>query len=170
MTARLTLVMVLAGVAAAGPAAAAEILTELKTCHAESDDARRLACYDRLSGAKPAPTATPAPAAAPVAAATPLTPEEKFGYSDVRAQQEREAELADPDRKKPLFAKVVEATLQPNGTYVVKLDNGQVWRQTSLEDFFRLEVGDDVKIRPAAIGTFLLADPNGRSARVRRVE
>lgn len=160
MTARLILVMAMAGVSCAGPAAATENPAELGICRAESDDARRLACYDRLGAAKPPPPAAPEP----------QTPEERFGYRDVRSQQEREAELKNPDRKQALVAKVTEIILQPNGTYIIRLDNGQVWRQTSTESFFRLEVGDDVKIMPAAMGTFLLANPGGRSARVRRVE
>lgn len=150
--------------------AAEESSSALQTCRAEKSDSKRLACYDRLMDSRiPAPQAKAETAPAD-SGSTPQTPEEKFGYSDVRAQEERGAALNDANRLKELVAKVTAVSTRPNGTHVVTLENGQVWVQKTPEPFFRVSVGDEITIRPAALGTYLMSTPDSRSTRVMRTQ
>jgi hypothetical protein len=159
--------------------AAEESPDAMQDCRAETDNARRLSCYDRVIDARsehaapkaaaPAAVVRPAaPVAATPVAATPVTPQEKFGYSDVRDREEREAEAKDPERLEELIAVVSEVTKRPNGTHVITLDNGQVWVERNLDPFFRVKAGETVRIRPAALGSFLLSTPSNHSTRVSR--
>ena len=127
-----------------GQAATAEdIGAAVKSCRAEPDDSRRLACYDRaVDGARPtAPTAAaPAPkpeapktaasAAAP-AAATAAAADDKFG-------RERALESEEANRKKEevrslgtLESIVSGIATREDGLMTITLANGQVWRQNA---------------------------------------
>lgn len=139
--------------------AAEELPSALETCRAEKNDSRRLSCYDRVVDAAP-----------PESGSTPATPQEKFGYAGMRARKEQSAEQKDAARLSELVAKVTEVSKRPNGTHVITLDNGQVWVEKTLEPFLRISVGDEVTIRPAVLGTFLLSTPGSRSTRVTRTK
>jgi hypothetical protein len=123
------------------------------------------------SNAPPPPTATdqaPAPATAmAAAAATPaMSAEERFGLNGTQLAQKSgppPAELGS------LNAHVVRVTAQPAGGVVLDLDNGQRWRQTSLDQDLMLKPGDPVHIRRGTLGSFMLGAPNGRYARVSRL-
>ncbi len=157
----------LAGIAAAvsfisaAPAAQPEAVpAAFKTCVAESDDARRLACFDaemaRLMALPP-----PAP---------PLTPEEKFGArGDLKRDIEERGQVAEPKLEK-LAGKVEAITTRPGGELVVTLDNGQVWQQLPTGDSLPLKTGDDVTLKPGALGSFFLVGPRNRSIKVKRVK
>ncbi|MEK7415968.1 MAG: hypothetical protein AAB263_21910, partial [Planctomycetota bacterium] len=136
-------------------------------CRAEKDDAQRLACYDReadrLAQQQPA-TAVPPPAAG-----TAQTPEERFGYRGVLAREEYDRDKQETRRLEELVATVTEISARPDGALVMTLDNGQVWRQNRPDSFFHLKVGEQVKIEPAALGSFLLSGSSKRSTRVTRV-
>jgi ABC-type enterochelin transport system ATPase subunit len=71
---------------------------------------------------------------------------------------------------KALVSTVSEITTQPHGERVIALENGQVWMQKSLENVIRIKVGDQVTIRRAALGSFMLSPPSGQSIRVTRVK
>ncbi len=157
----------LATVMAQQTAVAEDPSTTLAKCAEEQDDARRLACYDRAIGTqekRPIPGAAAPPATAPV----PAKPDEELGARELRDQQEREAESSDPNRPTELVAKVAEIAKRPNGTHVITLDNGQVWVESSIDYSFRVKVGETVKIRRAALGSFLLSTPGKHSTRVTR--
>ncbi len=154
----------------------------LIACRAETDDSRRLACYDRamdreLAAVLPAaPRATPQaapqaapPAAPPTEAPTVLTAEEKFGREGAMAREETEQREQESRALGELQAKVTGIWTRSDGLMVVTLDNGQVWKQNRPEGFFRLKAGDTVKIQPAALGSFLMTGPSKRSTRVTRV-
>jgi len=143
-------------------AIAKEAESPLKACRAETDDARRLACYDRevdrLGGA---PAAT---AEAPV-----LRPEEQFGRRGTMAREEKDRER-DEARQGELTAKVTEIWTRSDGLMVMTLDNGQIWSQNRPDSLFRLKTGDQVKIQPASLGSYLLSGPSKRSTRVTRTK
>jgi hypothetical protein len=55
-----------------------------------------------------------------------------------------------------------------DGSAVLTLDNGQVWRQLSGGQLL-IKVGDEVEINRAALGSFQMKVPTGRTAKVKRV-
>jgi biotin carboxyl carrier protein len=161
------------GLASSLAQAAQSTSDALVTCARETDDARRLRCFDAvvadLRGAPAAPAAAVAATpSAPQPAAPPLTPapsvsrEEKFGARG-GLDPERREEL------KEITGKVTEVGARPHGEVVVTLDNGQVWAERSASSKIKVKVGDTVRIQSGALGSFLLIAPNGRSSKVARV-
>jgi hypothetical protein len=169
-----TFAMLLAG-AGLAPTQAAEVTSDaLLACANETDDVRRLRCFDgvvaglRRAPAAPSATAAAAPNASPPTAsprtsAPPVSPEDKFG---ARGDLDREKRQALSE----LIATVTEVSTRPLGELVVTLDNGQVWAErTAANSKIKVKVGDTVKIESGALGSFLLIAPNGRSSKVSRV-
>ncbi len=151
--------------AAIPQAVAHDLPVALAACRAEKDDAQRLACYDR-EAAKAGEQSAASPAA--TEAAGPQSPEEKFGYRGVLAREEQErAKVAALEQ---LEATVTEIARRGDGAMVMTLDNGQVWAQNRPDAFFRLKVGERVKIEPAALGSYMMIGPSKRTARVTRVK
>jgi hypothetical protein len=184
---------------AAWPASAAEDVSEaLRACRTEADDARRLACYDRVSGhAQPQPStaaaapksSAPPPAAAPksapasaapspvapAAAATVATPaaataEEKFGRERAMAAEEEKRKSDESRELGELSALVTGIDTRIDGLMTITLDNGQVWRQNTPDSKFRLKTGDHVRIQPGSLKSFIMSGPSKHSTRVTRVK
>lgn len=120
-------------------------------CVSIGDDRARLACYDEAHARK----------AAPVDATV------AFGLTE---QREREREDAAEESVAQISAKVEQVRVKPRDALVLTLDNGQVWQQTSNFGSLTLRAGDGVRIKRAALGSYLLYPPNGGSVRVRRLE
>ncbi len=144
----------------------------LLTCAKETDDARRLRCFDTVvadlrrapaatAAARPsAPVASPPAASAPVAAPA-ISREEKFGARG----------NLDPARREALSeinGKVTEVGTLAHGEFVVTLDNGQVWVAKTATSKVKVKVGDAVTIEAGALGSYTLI-ANGRSSKVSRV-
>jgi hypothetical protein len=160
------------------PAARADSLQQqVRACSAETDDARRLSCYDRAAAQlnKPAtPAASPAAAtantgkspasaaAAAPAAASSATAE--FGVSEGPLAAKRQVSGI-----KEITAVVTSVSVRPRGELLMTLDNGQVWQQNQAVEYFPLNVGDTVKIKSAALGSYLLQTPAKRTTKVTRV-
>jgi hypothetical protein len=140
---------------------------QLRSCAAEADSARRLACYDRMStppaaASKPPPAAPPgsgtasgAPAAVP--SSTPAAAD--FGVDNGPLQAKQEA-----PKPKSMTAVVASVSTRPYGELVVTLDNGQVWVQDHAVDYFPLKPGDKVEINKGALGSYVLWVPSSRRA------
>jgi hypothetical protein len=184
---------VLVGVSILGSATAADALPpSLRACMKEADATRRLACFDRESAtlagesapvakqAAPAPaasasaaSATPAAAAATVgaAAATTQSATDRFGYKGNIAREELDKQKAEEEASGALTSKVTAIATQPNGGLVVTLENGQVWQQKTADRGMHIKVGDQVTIKHALMGSFLLtSDTVKGSMRVSRVK
>lgn len=157
------------------PAQAAETTTDaLLTCANESDDARRLRCFDAVvAGMRRAPPAAAAaaavprsapqpPAASPPTPAPAASPEEKFGARG-DLNPERRTAISE------IAGTVTEVGARPHGELVITLDNGQVWAEKTANSKTKVKVGDTVKIEAGALGSFNLIAPNGRSSKVARV-
>jgi len=171
---------------AAGPAlAATDISAAVRACRAETDDARRLACYDRVTdgarAAAPTAAATPksaapvaaaaapsAPAAAPVAAAA--SAEDNFGRERQVAAEEQKRQQDAARSLGELEASVTGIETRMDGLMTFTLDNGQVWRQNSPDSKFHLKEGDRVRIQPGSLKSFILSGPSKKSTRVTRVK
>lgn len=160
--------MVLPCVAAlmAMPAAAKDPGASLRACRAEKDDAQRLACYDREVDRLGTQAASPG--AAPAAPAQ--TPEERFGRTGAMNREESDRKELESRDLSELHATVTEIWTRADGLMVLTLDNGQIWKQVRPDSLFRIKAGENVKIQPAALGSFLLSGPTKRSTRVSRVK
>jgi hypothetical protein len=182
-------VAIVMGLAAAQTPAQASssnsLAAQLKRCASLVDAGPRLACYDALagaaapsaataqaapspsasgsSGAIPASGAAAAPVAAPAAPAAPNFTD--FGVRNGPLQAER-----DPVREKTMLAVVSAVSFRDRGELVVRLDNGQVWRQIQPSDY-PLKPGDHVEIDVAALGSYRLWTPSTRRAtKVTRIQ
>jgi hypothetical protein len=150
------------------------------SCVAVSDDAARLACYDRAFGrnaasrtagtATPAATAATAARAAP-AAATPEDPVAEFGLTEAAKQAKDPAKAAQAaNAKTSVTAKVISVRFKKYGEFVVTLDNGQVWEQNEPMPSAIVRVGDTVTVKKAALGSYSLITVRRVATRVRRVD
>ncbi len=140
--------------------------SSMKACRSEPDDARRLACYDRaVERMDEAGSATAPAVAAPV-----LTPEERFGRTGTMTRAESDQKEGQARELAELEASVTEVWTRSDGLMSITLDNGQVWNQNRADPFFRIKIGDKVKIQPAALGSFLMSGPAKRSTRVTRTK
>jgi hypothetical protein len=140
-------------------------------CAGEKDDARRLACFDAaVAQAKSQPAAPAgAEAAAPAAAAAvpALSKEERFGLRG-ELKQEKTKHVPELAELEELRAKVTQVAVKPYGQLILTLDNGQVWYEIQANSGIRVKAGDEVTIKPGALGSFSVVAPNGRSSKVTR--
>lgn len=114
----------------------------MRECAALKEDSERLTCFDKVAASLAPGTIrdTPAPKATPTAEV--------------------------PTR---LSAKVTTLRELGTGELLIELDNGQSWRTIPEDARLMLKVGDAVTITRGAFGSFRLATPGNRFARVGRV-
>jgi len=160
--------LTLLGIALAGPAAWAQAPapgdTDPTACRNIADDQARLRCYDSAVDGRPA-----APGAAAPAGAITLDSESLFGRppEESRALTNQELGLEDTEI---LEATVAGLSRSGTGKLVIRLHNGQVWTQVDTTTL-SLAPGDPIRIREAALGSYLLQKQSGgRSLRVRRTQ
>lgn len=146
---------------------------ELSECATLESDEARLNCYDEAAQRAAAPAEEAAPAAAePAPATTPASvpqPKELFGKS-AEETSEIIAEAAGVENVDEISGKVVAVARDPYRRHTVTLDNGQKWTQTRT-DRFDVDVGDDVTVRKATLGSFTMKnETDGGQTKVRRVD
>ena len=124
--------------------ACAQGLTQ--ACSQIRDNAERLACYDRQFGSPHAP---------------PKSASSDPGIGDSPAGQAK--------KDFAFSAAVTAIELRDDGKFVATLANGQMWAQTELNSRIEVRVGDTVRIRRGALGSYLLSNDAGMATRVRRV-
>lgn len=175
LTALLTLTA--AGVARAQPPG--EALAGVYACAEIADDAARLACFDREVGRVRAAEAAgeiKTIASAQIeqirrdsfgfrlpslAALSPL----RLGDATPEADEEAEAPL------EAITATIASVSGGGGAPLRFRLDNGQVWRVIDSKTNRLARAGAEVRIRRAALGSFLmLVEAGGSALRVRREE
>lgn len=171
----------------------------LQACAALVTESERLACYDKLAGRAPAaPVSAPAvsaspsakavaPAAAPAAPTAPVpappaaAPDAGAASSSGAAARAAGTSPASPQTfglysaehpkavpgSKSESLKIVDMVHSPYGYPLVYLEGGQLWELHDGDPL--LATGDTVTIRRAALGSFLLQTPSGRTLRARRL-
>lgn len=135
---------------------------EFVTCSRIQKNGERLACYDRAVAylSQPTEQQSPAPSA-----------EASFGLQAGAPQPPAAAgEGTKGEEISSIRARVSELSSDREGKKLVRLDNGQTWRELNKSNFVSLKVGDEVTIDRAALGSFMMSVPNGRPIRVRRVK
>jgi hypothetical protein len=156
---------------------------DLSECLQEQSDAGRLACYDRVaigesedgqrvpdgatSAEQPAPAIVAGPAGqdSDVAAREAVDQVDNFGMNDRIAEEKSEASPPLDE----ITATIVAIETRRYGERILTLDNGQVWEEEQPQTRVRLEVGDLVRIKAGALGSFKLFGSTKRSTRVERV-
>lgn len=156
-----------ASVLAAWSGAHAQSLpASVAACASESDDRRRLSCYDReiaqLVGSERAESSRAQDVPTPAA--------DEFGYRGKVAREELDRKAAQEDMNERMDATITEVSSRPRGELVITLDNGQIWEQKTANSKIKLEAGDEIEIKKGAFGSFMLVTPSGRGTRVSRVE
>ncbi len=161
----------------------------LVACGAETDQARRLACFDReiapfRTPAPPSPVAPAQGAASPPAPPAPAVQRPAAPPAPiVQAPAPRAAELGEEQLKgkaRPpstenvdLRAHITALRQVEGGTSSVTLDNGQIWKHEDSVLGSYLRVGDAVTIRKGTLGSYRLTRDEGddknwiRATRVR---
>jgi hypothetical protein len=128
------------------------VIDRMRACATESDEAKRLACYDQQIGRS------------------------KSGQNDdlgvtgelLRHKQKQAGITAATPAD--VTAKVAALANRGSGKFVVTLDNGQVWVQQEAPDFM-LQVGDVITLRRGVLGALWMVSPSGRDqVRVQRTK
>lgn len=164
---RVTLLLLGVGLAASAPASSQLApVEEFLGCREVESERLRLECYDGIADRLMAEASvTPAALEAsknPEAAET--ESENLFGKS----AEGTSAIIAGVEEVDEVVARVTRVVKDGRGRLVLVLDNQQRWRQVSSERF-RIKVGDEVVIRDAAMGSFVLQQRSGgRKIKVRR--
>ena len=172
------------------PAISQSSSNDLNTCAAIQTQAERLACYDKIAGrgatpppaaatpqppppaaaASPgakkqtptAPAATPDPVPTPAAASAPApgTPE-AFGL------YKAEHPAAPKSPVETVTGKVVDLKYDAYGRETISLEGGAVWQLAGSDAI--LAKGDEVTIKRAVMGSYLMTTSTGRQHRVKRL-
>jgi hypothetical protein len=150
----------------------------LRSCAAETDPGRRLACYDREIARFPEPAPRATTQREPVTN-PPTGKPERDSSSNIAAapagndrpgpRDEQKATQQDSAEKdaRHLSARVVSIDRSPN-ELVLHLDNGQAWQQVqAISGDLSLQPGDTVKI-DKQLGSYWLTGPYVRNMKVRQ--
>jgi hypothetical protein len=132
--------------------AAQTVTPALRACRAETDGAKRLACFDREMARIDEVGQAPAAAAAPTAASkspAPPSPVERFGLPP---------EHSVDDLPKKLTSQITGVSQQSHGRYLITLANGEVWLQTEDNLGFSPKAGGSVTVKRGLTGGYYMAD------------
>lgn len=150
------------------PEGRAQIFQELADCRKIADGAARLACYD-----KTAATLDQAEAKGDIVVVdreqARKVRRQAFGFSmpsiSLFEKGETQEELEN------VAGEVAVASVNGAGKWTIRLKDGATWTQIDNNELHRTpKPGMPVKIRQAAMGSFLMSINNGGAFRVRRVE
>lgn len=132
-------------------------------CAAVADPGERLACYDRAF-----PPAAGARSGVGDLQARRKEAVENFGLNPRQLFERQPDELreVEPDRIQGVVSGILE---RETGERVVTLEGGQSWLLTEVTSRDRLGKGDQVTIRKAALGSYVLLTPTRVPLRARRL-
>lgn len=145
----------------------------LSPCLTIDDDRERLDCYDRVAGRVASPQAksteldvTTHPLVARPEVADPVA---EFGASESMQRHEAPSKLRDDAPLEQVTATVVAIGKTAEGRFVVTLDNSQQWVQSETEPRAIVRVGEQVTVKRASFGSYLLTTARNIPTRVRRI-
>lgn len=134
------------------PTAHSEAPSGADDCRGLSRATERLACYDALF-----PPVQSEPGV-----------EDEFGLT-ASQRLARRGEAPVDEGLQGIEATLLSVEHLANGDAIVELDTGARWRITERSPPGALKAGRTVRIRPAALGTFLMTPGGGRALRARRL-
>jgi hypothetical protein len=146
----------------------AAIVQKLVDCKKVTEDAARLACYDQATSALDQAEAKGDVVIVDREQARKVR-RQAFGFSlpslSLFEKGEDKEEVAN-------FDGVVAAARQNSaGAWVIKLEDGAVWAQNQPEELFKSpKPGSKVRIRKAALGSYMMTVDNGGGFKAHRVE
>jgi hypothetical protein len=123
----------------------------LRRCSLETDQGKRLACFDAL------------------ASALPKIQSDQFGMT-LDIARKRDPVAVSKSENESLSGKIAALVEAPRGEYIFTLDNGQMWIQAEQRSNIRFEVGEAVQIEHGAMGSLWLAADHHRKTRVKRIQ
>ena len=148
-------------------AAAAPMFDDLIACRTATDDAARLACYDR--------TVSVVQAAYAGRQLVVLDQEgvrrakrSIFGFSIPRFKLFGGSGADEPEVLE-IEGKLTAVRALPYDHYSFALDDGSVWQTTDPEPYETPKVGQMLKIRAGAVGSYFARYASGRGTKVKRV-
>jgi hypothetical protein len=145
-------IMLMLSLASPNVFAAIEPLADgVRRCSLETDEGKRLACFDAL------------------ASALPKIQSDQFGMT-VDIARKRDPIAVTRSENESLSGKIAALQEAPRGEYIFTLDNGQIWIQAELRSNIRFEVGDAVQIEHGAMSSLWLAADHHRKTRVKRIQ
>ena len=145
-------IMLMLSLASPDVFAAIEPLADgLRRCSLETDQGKRLACFDALANALP------------------KIKSDQFGMT-VDIARKRDPVAESKNENESLSGKIAALQEAPRGEYIFTLDNGQIWIQAELRSNIRFEVGDAVQIEHGAMSSLWLAADHHRKTRVKRIQ
>lgn len=144
------------------------MLQKLVDCRKVTDEAARLACYDAATVALDQAEAKGDIVVVDREQARKVR-RQAFGFSmpsiTLFERGETQEELEN------VAGVLALARINGAGKWVIKLEDGAVWTQVDANELFKTpKPGMPVKIRQAAMGSFLLSIDNQRAFRARRTE
>jgi hypothetical protein len=148
-------------------------LGDVYACSAITDDVQRLACFDTAVGRlRQQESAGQVVAVDREHVAT--LERESFGFSlpsldRLLPSLGGGSDDAEPEALERIQVEIARIVTDANGRASFVMTNGQVWRQVETQRTNNVRVGDNVTVRRAALGSFLLSPSRGGLAhRVRR--
>ncbi|AZG71971.1 hypothetical protein [Shewanella livingstonensis] len=151
---------------------------QLSICAAKTDKTVRLTCYDALAAnAKPSahimttasPTKiTPSVAPRPTTPAAPsavVASPQALSVEDFGLQRK-----VIEDEVDKIYSEVVSIKKDALGAFIITLNNGQVWKQSSSK-YYKIKKGQRIFIKTGALNSFLLgSDERNATTRVKRLK
>ncbi|WP_242162382.1 hypothetical protein [Lysobacter sp. M15] len=147
---------------AASAAAAAAEPDQSHACATVAEASARLACYDKAF-----PPSSGATILADMEARRQQAVED-FGLNRQQRVERLPEQLreTEPDRIQGTIKGVL---VRATGERVVTLESGQVWLLTEVTSRGRLKTGDQVTLREAALGSYMLVTSTGVALRAKRL-
>lgn len=144
-----------------------ELLTRLVDCRFIADGGQRLACYDAAASAFD--TAEKQGDVVVIdREQVGVARRQLFGFQ-LPAMPDLFQRGAQPDTLESIETTLTRAGQYGDGKWTFTLADGSVWRQIDSEPVrFRDRAGQSVRVRRAALGSFLLTVDGSRAVRVRR--
>jgi hypothetical protein len=139
----------------------------LQICVSESDDDRRLQCFDRWAAKLMRDGSVYVPVVG--MRMTKAMLEDEFGMRGEVLRNAREKRQREQPRIDRLDAHVVNVDASPTGQLLIELSNGQAWEQTQGKVALFLKEGDSVYLTRGTLGSFFLTTEQRRAIRVRRL-
>jgi hypothetical protein len=173
---------------------AQDVVSQLQACRAQTDNAVRLACYDKLAvkyaeknikndlhvtkvdkpNSKTLTPAAIAPAKSPATPPVSVSTEKRAPTNDYVSHEDQVkrfglSKVIEPEEKVEKITSVITSVQKtPYGKLIITLETGQVWRQTNSTSL-RLKPGQEVYVEEGALGSYFLGkESSNKRIRVKR--